>query len=88
LVPGLIGRNVFRYALMRGGWPVSRSLQACGLRKVTLLVPEGCAEGLRQFARVGRTGELAEAAKDLDQALATVKTWLSTAAAAPKPPNF
>jgi len=29
----------------------SRSLRAQGLCKVTVLVPEGCAEGIRQFAR-------------------------------------
>jgi hypothetical protein len=29
----------------------SRSPRALGLRKVTVLVPEGCAEDLRQFAR-------------------------------------
>jgi hypothetical protein len=28
----------------------SRSLQALGLRKVTLLVPESCVKGFRQFA--------------------------------------
>jgi hypothetical protein len=31
--------------------PPSRSLQAQGLCKVTVLVPEDCAEGLRQFAQ-------------------------------------
>jgi hypothetical protein len=29
----------------------SRSLRAQGLCKVTVLVPEGCAEGIRQFAQ-------------------------------------
>ena len=38
-------------ALMRQGQPPSRSLRAQGLCKVTVLVPEGCAEGIRQFAQ-------------------------------------
>ena len=33
----------------------SRSLRAQGLRKVTVVVPEGCAEGIRQFALELRT---------------------------------
>jgi hypothetical protein len=37
--------------LMHQGQPPSRSLRAQGLCKVTVLVPEGCAEGLRQFAQ-------------------------------------
>ena len=36
---------------MRGQQASSRSLQARGLRRVTILVPVGCAEGLRQLAR-------------------------------------
>jgi hypothetical protein len=36
---------------MRARRPPSRSLQAHGLRKVTVLVPEECAEALQQFAR-------------------------------------
>src|SRR3984893_16271611 len=36
---------------MRGQRASSRSLQARGLRRVTILVPVGCAEGLRQLAR-------------------------------------
>jgi hypothetical protein len=35
---------------MRKRPPSSRSLRAQGLRKVTVVVPEGCAEGIRQFA--------------------------------------
>jgi hypothetical protein len=35
---------------MSGRQPASQSLQARGLRRVTLLVPVGCAEGLRQLA--------------------------------------
>jgi hypothetical protein len=35
---------------MRGHRPSSRSLQTRELRKLTLLVHEDCAEGLRQFA--------------------------------------
>jgi hypothetical protein len=35
---------------MSGRQPVSRSPQARGLRSVTLRVPVGCAEGLRQLA--------------------------------------
>ena len=45
-MPGLIGRD----ALMRD----PRSLTARRLRRVTLLVPESCAEGLRDLARVLR----------------------------------
>jgi hypothetical protein len=37
-------------ALMRQGRPSSRSLRTQGLCKVTVLVPEGYAEGIRQFA--------------------------------------
>ena len=40
--------------------PPSRSLRAQGLCKVTLLVPEGCAEGIRQFAQKLRNRELNE----------------------------
>ena len=47
LVPVRIGGNAFRRQVMRE----RRSLQAHGLRKVTLLVPEGFADGIRQFAR-------------------------------------
>ena len=36
---------------MRGQQASSTSLQARGLRRVTILVPVGCAEGLRQLAR-------------------------------------
>jgi hypothetical protein len=36
---------------MRGRRPTSRSLQARGLRRVSLLVPADCAEGLRRLAR-------------------------------------
>jgi hypothetical protein len=36
---------------MRGQQASSRSLQARGLRRVTILVPVGCAEALRQLAR-------------------------------------
>ena len=36
---------------MRGQQASSRSLQARRLRRVTILVPVGCAEGLRQLAR-------------------------------------
>src|SRR5260370_41799817 len=36
---------------MRGQRASSRSLQARGLRRVTILVPVGCAEGLRHLAR-------------------------------------
>jgi len=35
---------------MRRGRPPSRSLRAQGLSKVTLIVPDGCAERLRQFS--------------------------------------
>jgi hypothetical protein len=35
---------------MHDGQPSSRSLRARGLCKVTVLVPEDCAEGIRQFA--------------------------------------
>ena len=35
---------------MRGRQPVSQSLHARGLRRITVLVPAGCAEGLRQLA--------------------------------------
>jgi hypothetical protein len=60
--------------LMRERQPPSRLLRGRRLCKVTLFVPEGCAEGLRQFARfhwsvtilgqshpvaTGHTGELA-----------------------------
>jgi hypothetical protein len=46
-VPGFAAGS----ALMRQGRPPSRSLRAQGLCKVTVLVPEDCAEGIRQFAR-------------------------------------
>jgi hypothetical protein len=46
LVPGLIGGS----ALMRRP-SLFRSLRACGLRKITLFVPEDFVEGIRQFAR-------------------------------------
>jgi hypothetical protein len=36
---------------MRGQQASSTTLQARGLRRVTVLVPAGCAEGLRQLAR-------------------------------------
>jgi hypothetical protein len=36
---------------MRNSRPPFQSPRAPRLRKVTVLVPEGCAEGLRQFAR-------------------------------------
>jgi hypothetical protein len=36
---------------MRQGRPSSRSLRAQRLCKVTVLVPESCAEGIRQFAQ-------------------------------------
>ena len=36
---------------MRARQPASRSLQARGLRGLTLDVPEGCAEGLLHLAR-------------------------------------
>ena len=36
---------------MHGQQPSSRSLQARGLRRVTILVPLGCAAGLLQLAR-------------------------------------
>ena len=37
--------------LKRGRRPASRSLQARGLRRITLVVPESCANGLLQGAR-------------------------------------
>ena len=40
-----------RVPVMREPRPRSQSLKALGLRKVTVLVPEASAEGLRQFAR-------------------------------------
>jgi len=40
-----------RVPVMREPRPQSRSLKARGLSKVTVLVPEASAEGLRQFAR-------------------------------------
>ena len=36
---------------MRQGQPSSRSLRAHGLCEVTVLVPEGCVENIRQLAR-------------------------------------
>jgi hypothetical protein len=36
---------------MHQGQPPPRALRAQGLCKVTVLVPEGCAEGIRQFAQ-------------------------------------
>jgi hypothetical protein len=36
--------------MRQGGGPSSRSLRAQGLCKVTVLVPENCAKGIRQFA--------------------------------------
>jgi hypothetical protein len=36
---------------MRERRPPSRPLRALGLRRVAVLVPESCAEGIRQFAR-------------------------------------
>ena len=47
LVPGFLRGS----ALMRQGRLRSRSLRAQGLCKVTVVVPEGCAEGIRQFAQ-------------------------------------
>jgi hypothetical protein len=41
-------------ALMRKRLPASQSRRADGLCSVTLLVPESCAEGLRDLARVLR----------------------------------
>jgi hypothetical protein len=38
----------------------SRSLRAQGLCKVTVLVPEGCAEGIRQFAHALRAQQHVE----------------------------
>jgi hypothetical protein len=38
-------------AMMRQRGPSPRSLQAQGLGKVTILVPEDCAESIRPFAR-------------------------------------
>jgi hypothetical protein len=48
---------------MHQGWPPSRSPRAQGLRKVTVLVPEDCVEGIRQLAqelRARHRGEPAE----------------------------
>jgi hypothetical protein len=47
---------------MHQGHPPSRPLRARGLRKVTVLVPEDCAEGIRQFAQELRAGYRAEPA--------------------------
>ena len=47
---------------MRGQQASSRSLQARGLRRVTILVPVGCAEGLRQLARELRARQRVETA--------------------------
>jgi hypothetical protein len=67
--PALAGDFGGRRPLMGESLPVSRHLragrrpQAGGLRSVTLLVPESCAEGLQDLARVlrarqrGRTGD-------------------------------
>jgi len=41
---------------MPGQRTSSRPLQARGLRRVTILLPAGCAEGLRQLARELRRG--------------------------------
>jgi hypothetical protein len=46
-VPGFVRGS----AVMRQTRPSSRSLRAQGLRKVTVLVPEDCAAGIRQFAQ-------------------------------------
>ena len=43
---------------MRQRQPASRSLQARGLRRITLVVPESCADGLLQFARELLIGDL------------------------------
>jgi hypothetical protein len=40
-----------RLTLMRARQPASRSLQARGLRRIMLVVPEGCAESLLHLAR-------------------------------------
>jgi hypothetical protein len=45
---------------MRQGRPSSRSLRAQGLCKVTVLVPEEIAEGIRQFAEELRAQHQAE----------------------------
>jgi hypothetical protein len=50
----LDGGGRFRDPLMREPRPPVRSQRSLGLRKVTLIVPEGCAEGLRDLARVLR----------------------------------
>ena len=47
---------------MRGQQASSRSIQARGLRRVTILVPVGCAEGLRQLARELRARQRVETA--------------------------
>jgi hypothetical protein len=47
---------------MRGQQASSASLQARGLRRVTVLVPAGCAEGLRQLARELRARQRGETA--------------------------
>jgi hypothetical protein len=46
-VPGFVRGS----ALMHQGRPLSQLLRAQWLCKVTVLVPEGCAEGIRQFAQ-------------------------------------
>ena len=51
LVPGFIGRG----PVMGKRAPAHQSLQDRGLRRVTLLVPENCAIGVRDLARVLRT---------------------------------
>ena len=47
---------------MRGQQASSTSLHARGLRRVTILVPVGCAEGLRQLARELRARQRVETA--------------------------
>jgi hypothetical protein len=50
---GLVLGVVRGSALMRPGRSSSRSLRA---QRLTVLVPEGCAEGIRQFARNSAPG--------------------------------
>jgi hypothetical protein len=45
---------------MRERQPASRSLQARGLRRITLVVPASCADGLLQLARELRARQRAE----------------------------
>jgi hypothetical protein len=49
--------------LMHKGRPSSRSLRALGLCKVTVIVPERCAEGIRQFGHELRARHRAEPAQ-------------------------